>query len=68
VSSKIFLVAAESSGDALGADLARVLKERDPSLELAGVGGARMEAEGLKSQADISGLAVLGLYRRLACL
>jgi lipid-A-disaccharide synthase len=60
VSSKIFLVAAESSGDALGADLARVLKQRDPSLELAGVGGARMEGEGLKSQVDISGLAVLG--------
>lgn len=60
MSSKIFLVAAESSGDALGADLARVLKQRDPSLELAGVGGARMEGEGLKSQVDISGLAVLG--------
>lgn len=60
MSGKIFLVAAESSGDALGADLARVLKQRDPSLELAGVGGALMETEGLKSRADISGLAVLG--------
>lgn len=60
MSGKIFLVAAESSGDALGADLASVLKQRDPSLELAGVGGALMEAEGLKSQVDISGLAVLG--------
>ena len=60
MSGKIFLVAAESSGDALGADLARVLKQRDPTLELAGVGGALMEAEGLKSQVDISGLAVLG--------
>ena len=60
MSGRIFLVAAESSGDALGADLARVLKQRDPSLELAGVGGALMEAEGLKSQVDISGLAVLG--------
>jgi lipid-A-disaccharide synthase len=60
VTNKIFLVAAESSGDALGADLARVLKERYSSLQLAGVGGALMEAEGLKSLADISGLAVLG--------
>jgi lipid-A-disaccharide synthase len=60
VSGKIFLVAAESSGDALGADLARVLKQRDPTLELAGVGGALMEAQGIKSQVDISGLAVLG--------
>lgn len=60
MSGRIFLVAAESSGDALGADLARVLKARDPSLQLFGVGGALMQAEGLKSQADISGLAILG--------
>ncbi|GAM99387.1 lipid-A-disaccharide synthase [alpha proteobacterium U9-1i] len=57
---RVFLVAAEVSGDALGADLARVLKDRDASIQLAGVGGALMAAEGIKSQADISGLAVLG--------
>ncbi len=60
MSGRIFLVAAESSGDALGADLARELKERDASLELMGVGGARMAEEGIASQAGISGLAVLG--------
>lgn len=60
MSGRIFLVAAESSGDALGADLARVLKERDPTLELAGVGGPLMAAEGLPTQADINGLAILG--------
>lgn len=60
MSGRIFLVAAESSGDALGADLARTLKERDPALELAGVGGPLMGEVGLPSQADISGLAVLG--------
>lgn len=60
MSGRIFLVAAESSGDALGADLARELKDRDASLELMGVGGARMAEEGIISQADISGLAVLG--------
>lgn len=60
MSGRIFLVAAESSGDALGADLARVLKQRDPTLELAGVGGALMAEQGIASQADISGLAVLG--------
>jgi lipid-A-disaccharide synthase len=57
---RIFLVAAESSGDALGADLARVLKERDHSLDLIGVGGPLMAGEGIPSLADISGLAVLG--------
>jgi lipid-A-disaccharide synthase len=60
LSSRIFLVAAESSGDALGADLARALKESDPSLDLMGVGGPLMAEEGIVSKADISGLAVLG--------
>ena len=60
MSASIFLVAAESSGDALGADLARALRERDPSVRLAGVGGPLMAAEGLPTKADISGLAVLG--------
>jgi lipid-A-disaccharide synthase len=60
LSARIFLVAAESSGDALGADLARALRERDPALELAGVGGPLMAEAGITSQADIAGLAVLG--------
>lgn len=60
MSGRIFLVAAESSGDVLGADLARVLKERDSTLELMGVGGPLMAEEGIESQADIKGLAVLG--------
>ncbi|MBC7770216.1 MAG: lipid-A-disaccharide synthase [Phycisphaerales bacterium] len=60
MSARIFLVAAEASGDALGADLARVLKDRDSSIELAGVGGPLMAEEGIASQADTSGLAVLG--------
>lgn len=60
MSQRIFLVAAEASGDALGADLARVLKQRDASIELMGVGGALMAAQGIKSQADISDLAILG--------
>lgn len=60
MSGRIFLVAAEASGDALGADLARALQENEPSLELFGVGGAQMADAGLQSEADIRGLAVLG--------
>jgi len=60
VSGRVFLVAAESSGDALGADLARALKVRDATLELAGVGGPLMAAAGVPSRADISGMAILG--------
>ncbi len=60
MSRRIFLVAAEASGDALGADLAREFKERDATLELGGVGGPLMAAQGIASQADIRGLAILG--------
>ena len=57
---RIFLVAAETSGDALGADLVGALRTRDTSLELAGIGGPLMAEAGLPSRADISGLAILG--------
>lgn len=60
MSGRIFLVAAEASGDALGADLIRELKQRDASLEVAGVGGPLMAQAGVPSRADVSGLAVLG--------
>lgn len=60
MSGRILLVAAESSGDALGADLAKALKERDPTLELTGVGGPLMAEAGIPSLADISGMAILG--------
>lgn len=60
MSSRIFLVAAEASGDALGADLARALRADDPDVELAGVGGPLMAEAGIESQAEIKGLAVLG--------
>lgn len=58
----IYLVAAEASGDALGADLARALRARSARpLELAGVGGRRMAAAGVPSAFDISDLSVLGI-------
>ncbi len=65
MSARIFLVAAESSGDALGADLARALKESDASLDIIGVGGPLMAEEGIQSRADTSGLAVLGFVEGL---
>ncbi len=59
---RIFLVAAEPSGDALGADLMTALRaDHGEGVEIAGVGGKKMEALGLKSAIDISELAILGL-------
>jgi len=57
---KVFLVAAEASGDALGADLIQALRARDPTLEIAAIGGEAMAAEGAPSAISIEGLAILG--------
>lgn len=61
MSGRIFFVAPEASGDALGADLIAELKKRDPSLVFGGVGGAAMEAQGVKSLFDPAPLAILGI-------
>jgi lipid-A-disaccharide synthase len=59
---RIHLVAAEESGDALGAGLARALAARGQGLvELAGVGGRAMAAAGIKSPFPVDDLAIVGL-------
>lgn len=59
---KIYLIAGEPSGDALGARLMRSLKKKtDNSVEFFGIGGDSMEKEGLESLFDISELAIMGL-------
>ena len=58
----IYLVAAEESGDALGAALARALTEREGGLvKLAGVGGREMAAAGIASPFAIDELAIIGV-------
>lgn len=60
------LVAAEPSGDALGAGLAQALRERlGDEVKFIGVGGPRMAAYGVDSPFDINELAVLGLVEGL---
>ena len=58
---KIMLVAAEASGDALGAGLARALRARlGDGVTFVGVGGPKMRAEGVVSPFDIAELSILG--------
>lgn len=57
---KIMLVAAEASGDALGAGLARALRARQPDVDFVGVGGPRMAEQGIVSPFDIAELSILG--------
>lgn len=63
--SHIFLVAAEDSGDAIGADVIDALRAADPSVRISGIGGERMRARGASSDVDMSGLAVIGLIEGL---
>lgn len=57
----IMLVAAEPSGDALGAGLMRALRRRlGDKVRFVGVGGAQMRAEGLDSLFDITELSIWG--------
>ncbi|MGC9271349.1 lipid-A-disaccharide synthase [Acidiphilium sp.] len=57
----IYLVAGEASGDVLGARLIEAMRRRDPALEVAGIGGARMAEQGLASLFPMQDLAVMGL-------
>ena len=58
---KIMLVAAEASGDALGAGLARALRARlGADVVFVGVGGPRMAEEGVRSPFEIAELSIHG--------
>ncbi|MEG3080767.1 lipid-A-disaccharide synthase [Halomonas sp. 5021] len=58
---RIYLVAGELSGDILGAGLMRELNARHPGVEFRGIGGPRMEAQGLTSRFPLETLSVMGL-------
>ncbi len=57
----IYLVAAEESGDALGAALAEALVAIGGALRLAGVGGRAMAAAGIPSPFPIDALSIIGV-------
>lgn len=57
----IFIIAGEASGDSLGANLMRALKQKHPDAVFNGVGGAKMQAEGLQSLFPMEDLSVMGI-------
>ena len=58
---RLFLVAGEASGDALGAALMQALRQRmDGQVQFAGVGGREMSREGLSSLYSIDDLPIIG--------
>lgn len=58
---KVFIVAGEPSGDALGGALMAGLNQLVPDVQYDGVGGPLMQAQGLKSRFDMSELSVMGI-------
>ena len=62
VGRKIFLIATEESGDRLGANLMKVLRQRlGGAVQFEGVGGRAMAIEGLTSRFPIEELSIIGL-------
>lgn len=66
---KIAVIAGEVSGDLLGADLIAQLKAMHPGpVELVGVGGDALEAQGLRSLFEFSELSIMGVTQVLSKL
>ena len=62
---KIALVAGEESGDQLGASLIKDLKRIFPSSSFIGVGGRKMQEEGLNSFFEMKKISVMGVLEPL---
>ena len=58
---RILIITGEASGDLHGANLARALRQSDPSLSIVGIGGARMKAAGVEVIPDVAQLDIIGL-------
>ncbi|WP_338662223.1 lipid-A-disaccharide synthase [Pararoseomonas sp. SCSIO 73927] len=61
----LYVVAGEASGDVLGARLIAALRRVRPDLAFAGIGGARIEEQGVESLFPMRELALMGLLEVL---
>jgi len=65
---KIFIIAGEASGDMHAGNLAKALKASDPSLDIRGWGGEKMEKSGVEVIKDYRELAFMGFVEVIANL
>lgn len=66
--SKIWIVAGESSGDLYGAQLARDLRKQNPAVQISGMGGVKMREAGVQLLVDSSELGVVGIVEVLGSI
>lgn len=59
---KIFIISGEDSGDLHGAKLIASIKQINPKAEFFGIGGNRMQREGLQLTEHIKNLNVIGIF------
>jgi lipid-A-disaccharide synthase len=62
---RVFLVAAEPSGDLLARETAEALRALSPEIHLSGIGGGELAKIGIVSPIDIAPLSILGLFEGL---
>ena len=66
MSVRLLLSCAEASGDLYAGALVRALRQREPDLHIAGLGGPHFQAAGGELIADYRGIAVTGLTEALS--
>jgi lipid-A-disaccharide synthase len=62
---KVLIIAGEASGDLHGAGVVRELKAKDPSVEIFGIGGDRMQAAGMELIFHVKELSFMGFLEVL---
>lgn len=65
---KVFMLAGESSGDALGAPLIQSLNKINQDIDIIGIGGAGMIKAGLKSLLPMEELNIIGIWEVISQL
>ena len=62
---RVMMIAGEASGDLHGSGVVRELKKRVPSIDVFGMGGDKMEAEGMELIYHMSSLCLMGFVEVL---
>lgn len=62
---KVLVIAGEASGDLHGAGVVRELRAKDPSVEVFGIGGDRMQAAGMDLIFHVRELSFMGFFEVL---